>query len=164
MEINLSKNLKAIIDEEDYELVSLYKWHVTSHKYAGHTPAPGKCIYMHRLILNVKKGEVVDHINGNTLDNRKSNLRICKQNKNVKNRKKSSLNKTGYKGTFKVNKNLKKDYTAQIQVDSKRIHLGYFATVIEAAEAYNEAAIKYFGEYAQLNIIGDDNGEENNSN
>jgi len=92
----------------------------------------------------------VDHINGNTLDNRKNNLRICSRTENSRNTKLSKNNSTGYKGVTYYKRDGK--YVAKITVDRKRIHIGYFTTLIEAATAYDLMARKHFGEYANINI------------
>jgi hypothetical protein len=94
---------------------------------------------------------IVDHINGNTLDNRKLNLRICKNEENVRNQKLSKRNKTGYKGVS-YNKRLEK-FCATIRFKNKTICLGHFENKIDAAIAYNNSAIKYFGEFSKLNEI-----------
>ena len=153
--IKLTKNYITLIDNEDFEKVINLKWYAhksTKNKiYAAHKNS--KMIYLHRYIMNItEKKVIIDHINGNTLDNRKQNLRVCSQNQNTKNRVKV-LHKNKYKGVFKINKNLKKPYMAQIMVNQKSLYLGYFKTNKEAAAAYNKAAIQYFGEFVNLNNI-----------
>jgi hypothetical protein len=107
---------------------------------------------MHRLLSNNNnKSLITDHVNGNTLDNRKSNLRICSFSDNNKNRKISKNNSTGYKGVVYDKRN--KKFIAKIGLNKKQIYLGYYIDPIDAARAYNAAAIKYFGEFANLNII-----------
>ena len=91
---------------------------------------------------------VVDHINGDTLDNRKCNLRICTQADNIKNRKKDIDNSSGYKGVNWSKSN--KKYLARICVNKKIIYLGYHATAELAYSAYCEASKKYHGEYGRL--------------
>lgn len=109
----------------------------------------GKDYFVHRLIMNAKKGQVVDHINNNSLDNSRSNLRICTLSQNKFNSKKRADSSHKYKGVHKkINR-----YRATIGCNGKRIHLGSFECENEAARAYNEAAIKYHGEHARLNII-----------
>jgi hypothetical protein len=92
----------------------------------------------------------VDHKNGNSLDNRKENLRLCTIQQNSFNRKP----KNGKLKVFYLNKSSNK-YSAQIGFNNKKIYLGQFKSKEEAAKAYNEAAIKYFGEFACLNKIGE---------
>lgn len=91
----------------------------------------------------------VDHVNGDVLDNRRCNLRGCTQKQNARNRKANINSFTGLKGVYRD----KKNYRAAITVDYKYKYLGNFNDAISAARAYNEAAIKYFGEYARLNKI-----------
>lgn len=130
-------NLIAVIDEEDLEKVIKYKWryngrYVTTYKYL-----------LHRLIMNAKQGEVVDHINGNTLDNRKSNLRICSVKENTRNHKRYSTNTSGHGGVYK-NRNR---WRARIKVDNKLINLGSYENIEDAVKARKEAEKKYFGEF-----------------
>lgn len=107
---------------------------------------------MHRELIEVPEGFVIDHKNGDTLDNRKSNLRACKQSENAKNQtKKRSDNTSGYKGVtwWKRDGNWK----AQLYVDGKNINLGYFDCKHEAAMMYNFWAKDIFGEFASLNKL-----------
>lgn len=151
-QIELTQGKVAIIDDEDFNLVSKYKWYF-DHGYARSSPAFKTRIYMHRLIMVVPVNKVIDHINGNTLDNRKSNLRICSQRENASNVDASRANKrlSKYKGvTIGTNK---KKWVASITVNYKSIYLGSFDTEEQAALAYNEAAKEHYGEFAQLNIL-----------
>jgi hypothetical protein len=104
----------------------------------------GKHHYIHRMILGCK-GEI-DHVNGNGLDNRKSNLRSCLHSENMKNRKLNKNNKSGYKGVFWNKKTLK--WQACIMCDGKRIHLGCFNDLLSAAKAYRYAEIDLYGRFA----------------
>ena len=103
-------------------------------------------IRIHRFILDCNKNDVVDHINGNTLDNRKQNLRICSQQQNTMNNSNIRSNNTsGYKGvTWDKSKN---KWTAQITVNYKNIHLGRYDKIEDAIKERQKAEIKYFGEY-----------------
>lgn len=145
-EITLTKNMVAIVDDEDYEKFSKWKWSFSNVGYAQRTGG----VYLHRLIAGAKPGEFVDHINRDKLDNRRSNLRICNKQQNQHNqgpRKGSS----SYKGV-----SIRKDtgkYTACIHHNYKKINLGSFVTEEEAALAYNEAARKYHGEFAFCNEV-----------
>ncbi len=114
---------------------------------------------MHRFIIGVEDSKVhVDHINHDTLDNRKSNLRLCTHAENGRKQKKSQKGGSSkYKGVYKYSDNRVKPFTAQIKFNYKRIHLGYFATEREAAIAYNKAALHYFGEFALLNDVSENN-------
>lgn len=152
----------ALVDEEDYEELKNRKWYLTSNNYAAaKLQINGPWVMMHRLVLGLEKGRQpqADHRNGNTLDNRRSNLRVCDDVGNAANRKKRLLAKpdrvtsSQYKGvTFK--KSIKR-WNARIGGDFGRKSLGCYATEEEAARAYNEAAKVLYGEFARLNhIIG----------
>jgi len=103
---------------------------------------------MHILITGYKIGRRVDHINGNGLDNRRSNLRIATSQQNNRNRKICNLNTSGFKGV-RLDRN---KWRADIRIDGKRKNLGRFVNPEAAAAAYDEAARKYFGEFATLNF------------
>lgn len=140
----------ALIDEEDYELVSPYSWYLHTAGYAMAHPK-GKdriTVLMHRLIMG-SDVKLVDHINRNRLDNRRENLRPASPQMNAANRGISKRNKSGYKGVSKC----KNRWRSRIMINGKEINLGFYATPEEAAEAYNEAALEYLGEYAVLNEI-----------
>ena len=110
---------------------------------------------LHRFLLNVTdKNQFVDHINHDTLDNRKSNLRICSLQENSRNRKKAKTNKSGYKGVVLYKQSGK--WKAYTKVNMKSKHLGYYDTKEEAALAYNDFAKKTFGEFCYLNDISED--------
>ena len=150
-------NHEIIIDTEYYYKIKDYVWHIGFNKkekrYSNivasiYRKGKTSTIRLHQLIMNDK---MIDHINGNIFDNRKENLRKCTSAENGKNRGKSRNNKSNYKGVS-WHKALNK-WRAFIFLDYKQIHLGYFDDIIEAAKAYNEAAIKYHGEFARLNVI-----------
>lgn len=155
-EIKLSQGKYALVDDSDYERVSQYKWWaaevgVTKHFYATtSTYKPRKTIYMHRLILDAPKGKIVDHINGNGLDNRRANLRLCTNAQNLHNAPAQKNNTSGYKGVS-WNKGNKK-WQAQICVNNKKIMIGVFADKIEAAKAYDKAALEFHGKFAYTNF------------
>jgi hypothetical protein len=151
--IPLSKGLEAIVDDEDYEWLSAYNWHVidggSGLKYAVRSLHNQKT-KMHRLIMDAKKGQTVDHINGDGLDNRRCNLRFAtmkQQQANSKKRKGSSK----YKGVHWSEYHHK--WCACFHRDGKTIHLGYYATEIEAARDYNEVVAAVDGEFARLNDV-----------
>lgn len=158
-EILLTQGKIAIVDASDYDFLMQWKWKFVSHGYACRNHHVGivngkriqKRIYMHRLILNVPIGQYTDHINGDMLDNRRCNLRICTNQQNAANSKKYSIiTSSKYKGVAWDEVNTK--WRAQIYV-KKSIYLGRFSSEIEAAKAYNDAAIKYHDEFARLNIL-----------
>jgi len=105
-------------------------------------------IHMHREIINAPADLQVDHINGNGLDNRRENLRLCTNAENARNRRLSKNNTTGYKGVdLDANR-----YRAQIRVGQKFVYLGRFDDPIEAAKAYDAAAREHYGEFARTNF------------
>ena len=158
-EILLTQGYATIVDDEDYEMLSQYKWHVTNgnNKYAATAKfVNGKIvrISMHRLVMGIIKSPrsvEVDHIDGNGLNNKRSNLRICERKHNARNTR--THNKSGYRGINIIRDKWGVWYAANISVDKKRIYLGCFDNPLTAAIAYNNAAIKYHGEFARLNEI-----------
>lgn len=151
-EIPLTKGRMALVDDEDFEVLSRHKWHYAAAGYAcwrEYSGQKSKVHFMHRYILNAKPGMTIDHINGNSLDNRKSNLRICSQQQNVWNMKKPRHNTSGYKGVSWDKE--RKRWAAYIKINKKKIYLGRFMSIKAAKEAYNKAAIKLYGEFARIN-------------
>lgn len=151
-QIKLTNNKVALIDSEDYKLVSKYKWYCSNN--CGKLYAVNKnkkVLYMHRLIISAPKGYEVDHINGDGLDNRKSNLRLCSSSQNKYNQKISTINTSGFKGvTWNKNRN---KWQSQIGCGKKYKYLGLFKDKHAAAKAYNEEASKLFGKFARVNIL-----------
>lgn len=148
----------VLIDDEDYDKIKNFKWGIKLNKFPdrfyviSHDYTEGnKIIHLHRQIMNCPDNFVVDHINHNVLDNRKSNLRICTLSENSKNRKLSKNSSSGFKGVC-WDKNSKK-WKAYISMDLKPIYIGLFDEKILAAIAYNDAALKYHGEFSCLNKI-----------
>ena len=138
-------NIKFLIDEEDYEkIVKDESFCKTSN--GGYVYNAKKKKLLHRLIMNVEdRWTLVDHINGNPLDNRKCNLRICNQQQNSFNKSKYKNNKTGFKGVcFDKSRN---KFKAQIMLNGKSIHLGRFEKSEDAYKAYCEACVKYHQEF-----------------
>lgn len=155
---NRGKGMFALVDEDDYERVNQLKWYPDKGnltKYAGtFTFINGKPVHvaLHRLIMGLSKGDgkEIDHINGNGLDNRKQNLRVCTRGENLRNSK-FRKGSSSHRGVH-LHKGSKKWY-AQIRFDNKKHYLGSFDCEIEAAEAYNNAAKEHHGEFATLNEI-----------
>lgn len=155
--IPLTQGKVAIVDDEDYESLVLYKWRSTKKKvaktsYANRIDDDGRCILMHRMILGIeyRSPVVVDHKNGDGLDNRRKNLRIATIAENGRNRGKQKNNKSGYKGVSRsiIPNSLRIRWRAQIQHKGKEIHIGMFDTPEEAHEAYKKYAKKLHGEFA----------------
>lgn len=154
MEIPLRNRAKeivayAIIDAEDASVCKVRSWHITPRgrvRAAFRMNGKRRQVFLHRFLLNFPDGQI-DHINGNPLDNRRSNLRVCNNSQNQANR---PLRKgRDYKGTQKKGNRWK----ARITIRNKDFHLGSFRTEKEAAAAYNEAAKKAWGEFARLNEV-----------
>lgn len=155
--IQLSQGHEAQVDDEDYEWLNQWKWsvlvHKTGHAYAVRGEGPrgkSKTICMHHMIVGKKDGHVVDHINRNPLDNRRSNLRHLTHRENVLNSGMWTTNSSGFRGvSWDKGRN---KWQAKIKVNQKQLHLGRFNTAEEAAQAYDAAAREYFGEFAFQNI------------
>jgi hypothetical protein len=154
-EIPLTQGQVAIIDEDDYELVSQFTWHAlwaksTQSFYAvrgvhirgGNSATIG----MHNLIM----GDRVDHKNGNTLDNRRENLRLATHSQNGANRRVGRNNSSGYKGVSRDKRGGR--WQAGIKSQGKSRFLGYFNDPVDAAKAYDSAARELFGEFARTNF------------
>lgn len=147
------------ISLSDVSNVIKYKWCLGAAGYVYRKINNNRKESIHRFILNPPTGMVVDHINHNILDNRKENIRVCTHAQNIQNMDRF-VGYSKYKGVTFNNK--KNRYHARITINNKRISLGRFKSEIKAAEAYNNAAIKYYGKFAYLNIIiGETNGLSN---
>jgi hypothetical protein len=146
-EIILNHGKIALIDDEDYERVSIYKWQY--HKgYVSRNDRKHE-IYLHNVVLGVACG--VDHKDRNPLNCQRNNLRVASAVQNAQNRRKRVDAKSSrYKGVYR--NDIIDKWRASITVNGKRIHLGYFKFEFDAAQAYNFAADEYFGEFAVLNI------------
>jgi hypothetical protein len=155
--IELTKGKVALVDDEDYPELSRYKWQAAQRDgrwYAVRTERrKGKKVgtYMHRQILKPPLVLKTDHVNGNGLDNRKDNLRTCTDQQNGGNQGVRKNNTSGFKGVCLCKRT--KRWAAAITIAFRTIHLGYYATVAEAAQAYNAAAINYYGAFAWLNTF-----------
>ncbi|MGM0836007.1 MAG: HNH endonuclease [Bacillota bacterium] len=156
--LNTSSGMTFIIDDEDYEEVSKYKWKSTEDGYVRRNFWLGdKCKYisLHRMLINAPEGLCVDHINGNKFDNRRSNLRLATRTENIRNSGPKVNNKSGYKGV-----SFRKDtgkWKAQIRAFGKKVNLGQFDNKHDAARMYNFWAVDLFGEFAWVNKIEEAN-------
>lgn len=154
IEIFLTQNKIALIDDTDYEVVRHYHWYTrkTPHNYYAvtHSYRGGKrtTLAMHQLIMPCNAGQQIDHIDGNGLNNQKANLRICTHQENNWNRH-YTYGTSKYKGVSWS----RGKWQATIKVNNKAKFLGYFTDEKEAAAAYNEAALEYFGGFARLNTF-----------
>ena len=152
-EIPLSRGLVALVDDEDFERLSKFKWYASpAYAVRNGKDADGKAmqIRMHREILNAKPDQEVDHVNRNGFDNRRENLRLCSHAENVRNRSSYKNNSSGFKGVS-FHKGTGK-WQARIRIDERLQHLGVHATAEEAARAYDAAAIEIHGKFASLNF------------
>ena len=162
IKLNSRKHLgyETIVDDEDYEILSQYKWHPEINPKSENVYVSGwinnKNIRMHRFVMKLHGNEIddfhIDHKDRNGLNNQKENLRPCSHTENQHNTKKKKNGITSvYKGVyFKVDRN---KFRAHIKDNGKDIHIGYYQDEIDAAIAYNKQAIKLYGEFANLNII-----------
>lgn len=147
-----------LIDKDDVEKVKKYNWHVYLNKFSGkgylfvQNSKMGN-LYRYLLADNDLKGKTVDHINLDTLDNRKSNLRICSHRANNCNKGLQSNNTSGVAGVRYYEK--KKKYQARIKVLGKIVMLGYYKTFIEAVQARNVAMQCMWGEYGRYNDVSE---------
>lgn len=153
-EIYTSRGVRILVDDEDYETLNRWSWRVIAKGYAARSvydPSKKRGVnrYLHRELMNLEPGDkaCVDHINGDKLDNRKANLRICTTQQNGWNRGAAAHNASGFKGVF-WNKTQRK-WNAYIRIDNRPLYLGSFADARDAHDAYCVAAAKYFGEFAR---------------
>lgn len=148
-----SSGLEILVDDSDHEELSKFSWCIAGDGYAGRsewTNGRWISVSMHRILMDLKPGDKrkVDHINGNRLDNRRGNLRICTDAQNQRNRGKNKNNTSGFKGVT-WSKNRKKWY-AHIGFGGRDYFLGFYATPEAAHQAYCEAAAKHHGEFAKF--------------
>lgn len=154
--IPLTRDRFAAVSDCDFKKVKNRKWHAVKTKegkwYAGSNSGRGgasKFVAMHRVLAGAKKGQTVDHKDGNGLNNRRSNLRICTRSQNCANAIIPKHNKSGFKGVS-FHKQAGK-WRASIKIKGKKIALGLFDSKLSAAVAYDQAAIEIFGEFSKTN-------------
>jgi hypothetical protein len=157
---------EIFVDDEDFERVNQYKWHLIKPKnsknnYAGSNIYLGngkqKPITLHRFIMNVTDPKIhIDHIFHNGLDCQKKNLRTCNRSQNGANRTKNINSKSKYLGVYlSIDKRNDKTYSywrAQLNINGKRTHIGSFKNELDAAKAYDKYAIKHYGDFANINF------------
>jgi hypothetical protein len=159
--VPLTKGHFALIDEDDRDLICRRSWCVRKSigrdVYYTHAAKRGEhgehlTTSMHVEIMGVHPGMDIDHINGDGLDNRRSNLRVCPHQKNAWNaiRRNKSTITSGYKGVSWYRRDSR--WRAYVVIDAKQTHLGYFDDEVEAAMAYDKAARELFGEFARVNF------------
>lgn len=161
--VPLSQGQFAKVDDADYDWLMETKWCARWDKQAqcyyavraDWSSGRSQTVYLHRLIAGAVGKQRTDHRNhgafANTLDNQRHNLRTCTHAQNMCNRLPSRRNKSGFKGVYWDRS--RKMWAAEIRHSGIRVHLGRFASRIEAAKAYNAAAVLYHGEFARLNVI-----------
>ena len=156
-EIKLTQGKVALVDDEDFEFLSQWKWCASKPTYSkayyalrGEWIRKGKTkpILMQRVIMNTPEGLTVDHIDHNGLNNQKSNLRNCTQSQNRKNRTPNYDSTSKYLGVYITHGRIR----SEICLPDKKIHIGCFKTEEEAAIAYDKVASQYYGEFANLNF------------
>lgn len=147
-EIPLTQGKVALVDDEDYDELIKHKWSLSKRRYAARSWGdrnPNLEIYMHRMILGANKAQRVDHISGNTLDNRRCNLRFATNQQNLFNRGKNKNNTSGFKGVAWSSTSRK--WKAFISLNGTQIHLGVFREKKSASEAYRSAAKNHHREF-----------------
>jgi hypothetical protein len=154
--IPLTQGKFALVDDGDFEFLNEFNWKLVSDGYAARNERIAgkiKTIYIHRIVNKTPKGMQTDHINGDRLDCQKPNLRNCTNSQNQMNspKKLTKRSTSKYKGVCKAWK--RELWRVQVNTEkNKTQHIGYYKTEIEAARAYDEAAGRYFGEFAWTNF------------
>ncbi|MCE9567426.1 MAG: HNH endonuclease [Planctomycetes bacterium] len=152
--IPLNKGHIALVDADDYDCLSQWKWHISAKGYARRTviiDGKSRGISMHRQIMNTPDGMFTDHIDGDKLNNRRSNLRICTPEQNGFNLGPRRGTRSQYKGVTWHKRSGK--WQARVKFENQILHLGLFENEIDAAAAYNECALRCFGDFARLNPV-----------
>lgn len=151
--IPLTRGVEAMVDAADYGRLSAIKWHAHECRgtfYAANGGGKQGRVFMHRLVCDAPKGLQVDHINGNSLDNRRANLRPCVDQQNRWNRGARANSASGIKGVMLCRRTGR--WAAAITANGKRHYLGSYADQADAARAYDAAALHLHGAFARLNF------------
>ena len=152
-QIPLSKGQFATVDDEWFDYLSQWKWHINAYGYAVRKEGPRlrqRTILMHRVIMAAPKGLQVDHKDNNPLNNQLANLRLATNAENNRNKPARPGGSSQYKGVSWEPRT--RMWVAQIAVNGRKTQLGRFFSEVNAAKAYDEAARQYFGEFAVLNF------------
>lgn len=148
------RKFKVMVDDEDFDYLNQFYWQVDKTDSVGtHANGERPRTLMHRLIMKAPADREVDHIDGNRLNNQRSNLRICNSSQNKCNRGPRKDCKSGYKGVSWHGQRQKWTVRIQPPNSKKYLSLGLYTDIKEAAKAYNKAAKKYHGEYVFINPI-----------
>ena len=161
--IPLSRGRFALVDDEDYDWLMSWKWHLVvdrnncayAIRHTGTVNGERGIIRMHRLLMNTPSGMEVDHADGDGLNNQRNNLRNCSKAENQRNKKRQANNTSGFKGVvidYENRLKRRKRIRAKIGYNGKVILLGRFSTVVDAAKAYDAKAKELYGEFARLNF------------
>lgn len=156
IEVSLSQGAVALIDDEDFPLIQNHTWwayrrRLSSHADYAFTTIKKRTVFMHRRIMSAARGQVVDHANGDGLDNRRANLRLCTVSQNGANRHAVPIGEAGFRGVHRSSKP-GRPYRVRIIANRIRYYGGYFDCAIEAAKMADALALKHFGEFASLNF------------
>jgi len=149
-QIELTNGKMVLVDDEDYNyLVTFGNWR-QSERYAACSKGKKTTILMHRLLMNPPQNMDIDHLDDNGLNNQKSNLRICTRSQNLQRNTKNGNTSSRFKGVCWDKKN--KKWKVHIKTNGRQLHLGRFASEIEAAKRYDKAAHALYGEHADTNF------------
>lgn len=161
VQIELTQGQFALVDAADAELVGRYKWFAMRRETRRHgkhytygflaaTKLAGQNVQLHVFLARPGPGLVVDHINGDTLDCRRANLRVCTHQQNRINSNRASHNKSGFMGvSWHAGKGR---WAASLTASDRSVHIGWFGTAEDAARARDAAAYEWAGQYARLNF------------